>query len=473
MPACRWSNFVVQFHMNIKKLIKRTLLVVLIAVVTYAISYAWRAFPIMSGYSAKDMCSCVMLAGRNPEDVRKNELSSFPLSLVKTEVSYEDSSATSTVFGLAKQKAIFRKGLGCTLVVQMTEQEFRNQKIALATKPAVNQDSTTWPTGNLNSDTAFAKHEELETILDSAFAEPGPKKLRRTRAIVVVHHGKIIGERYAAGFDKNSKLIGWSMTKSITNALVGILSKEGKLDVNQPAKVNGWDVDDRRIITLNDLMHASSGLDWVENYAGPSGATNMLFKRKDMGLYAAESEPKDKPGDVFYYSSGTTNIISRIIRETVGDDEYYKFPYEKLFYKIGMFNTTIEPDAGGTFVGSSYSFGPARDWARFGLLFLNDGVWNGERILPEGWVKYSTTPAKGAKQGQYGAQWWLNAGAPDNPSDRIFPNAPTDLYWADGYEGQNVFVIPSKDLVIVKLSQSSGDYLDDNKFLSDIIALVN
>jgi CubicO group peptidase (beta-lactamase class C family) len=220
-------------------------------------------------------------------------------------------------------------------------------------------------------------------------------------------------------------------------------------------------------------MHASSGLNWEENYGGPSGATNMLFKKKDMGLYAAEVPVAHKPGDVFYYSSGTTNIISRIVRETVGDENYYRFPYEQLFYKIGMLNTTIEPDAGGTFVGSSYSFGPARDWARFGLLYLNDGVWNGEHILPEGWVNYSTTPAKGADRGQYGAQWWLNAGAPGNPSNRYYPDAPTDLYWADGFEGQNVFVLPSKNLVIVKLSLSQGDYLDDNKFLAEIIGAVN
>jgi CubicO group peptidase (beta-lactamase class C family) len=134
-----------------------------------------------------------------------------------------------------------------------------------------------------------------------------------------------------------------------------------------------------------------------------------------------------------------------------------------------MQHTTMEPDGGGTFVGSSYMFGTARDWARFGLLYLNDGWFNGEQILPEGWVKYTTTPAPAAPLGEYGAQFWLNAGAKDNPSHRIFPDVPADLYWADGFEGQNVFVLPSKKLVIVKLSLSQGDYLDDNKFLVGII----
>jgi len=133
----------------------------------------------------------------------------------------------------------------------------------------------------------------------------------------------------------------------------------------------------------------------------------------------------------------------------------------------------LEPDAGGTFVGSSFTFGTARDWARFGLLYLNDGVWNGERILPEGWVEYTTTPGPAAEHGEYGAQFWLNAGAKDNPANRIYPDVPADLYWADGYEGQNVFILPSKNLVVVKLSLSSGDHLDDNKFLAGIISALD
>ena len=216
-------------------------------------------------------------------------------------------------------------------------------------------------------------------------------------------------------------------------------------------------------------MQASSGLEWKEVYAGPSPATNMLFRKKDAGLFAAGFELEKDPGTEFYYSSGTTNIISRIVRETIGDEYYYRFPYEELFYKIGMVNTTLEPDAGGTFVGSSFSFATARDWARFGLLYLNNGFWNGERILPEGWVQYTVTPAPAAQKGEYGAQFWLNAVAKHNPADRYFPDVPTDLYWADGYEGQNVFILPSKGLVVVKLSLSTGDYIDDNKFLAGII----
>jgi CubicO group peptidase (beta-lactamase class C family) len=460
--------------MNFKKLFKRIFQVILLITVSYGIYYCWQAFPIISGYGAKNMCSCVMIAGRDPDDVRKNELGFSPVRLGNYEADIADSSATGTFLGFAKRKAIYRKGLGCSLVVEISEENLRAQKINLPTVPKVDQDSVLWPTGNKTYDSIPSNINtgKINETLDDAFSEPGSDSLRRTRAVVVVYDGKIIAERYANGFTKDSKLIGWSMTKSITNALVGILIKQEKLKLEQNTVLPLWRVDERKNITLNDLMHASSGLDWEENYGGPSGATNMLFKKKDMGLYASEVGSAHKPGEVFYYSSGTTNIISRIVRETVGDENYYRFPYEELFYKIGMYNTVIEPDAGGTFVGSSYSFGPARDWARFGLLYLNDGVWLGQRILPEGWVKYTTTPAKGAKRGQYGAQFWLNAGAPENSKDRYYPDVPTDLFSANGVDGQNVFIIPSKKLVIVKLSMSKGDRVDNNKFLAGVIGAV-
>lgn len=453
------------------KLVKRILLIIFLLALAYGIYYVSLALPILSGYGAKNICSCVYVGGREMQSVLDNELSASPLKYGTYSIDFTDSSATGTVFGLAKQKAIYRKGLGCTLIEEMSEAELRAQKVNLIKPIISNADTIAWPQGNLGADAipGIVDQKKLDEVLTAAFTEPGPKPLRRTRAVVVVYDGKIVAEKYATGFSSESKQIGWSMTKSITNALVGILVKQGKLDVNAPAPIATWKEDERNKITLNDLMHMSSGLDWVENYSGPSGATNMLFKKKDMGIYAASVPAKLTPGETFYYSSGTTNIISRIVRDKVGDENYYRFPYEELLHKIGMKSIVIEPDAGGTFVGSSYSFATARDWARFGLLYLNDGVWNGERILPEGWVKYSSTPTVGAPLGEYGAQFWLNAGAKGNPEKRMYPDVPADLYWADGFEGQNVFILPSKKLVVVKLSQSQGSYLDDNLFLKGII----
>ena len=455
------------------KILKRTLLIILSLGFAFGAQYAWRAFPILSGYGAKNICSCVFVAGRNPQDVIDNELNSFPLKLGSFNVSYSDSTSNGSVFGLASRKAIYRKGLGCTLVTEMSEEELRDQKINIDGDKSINTDTISWPMGDKLPDSVTKKINltKLFAALDDAFHESETEKIkqRRTRAVVVLYDGQLVAEKYAPGFTKNSKHIGWSMTKSLTNALVGILVKQERLKIDDPAPVATWRNDARKNIRLTDLLHMSSGLKWTEDYGGPSGATNMLFKKKEMGLYAADVPLEFKPGEVFEYSSGTTNIISRIVRESIGDENYYRFPYQELFNKIGMHSIVMEPDAGGTFVGSSYSFATARDFARFGLLFYNDGVWNGERILPEGWVKYSYTPAVGAHQGEYGAQWWTNAGEKSNPSNRTYPNVPPDCFQAEGFEGQYIFIVPSKKLVVVRLGLTKSGDFDMDTMISEIM----
>jgi CubicO group peptidase (beta-lactamase class C family) len=264
--------------------------------------------------------------------------------------------------------------------------------------------------------------------------------------------------------------LGWSMAKSITSALIGMLVRDGRLRVDAPAPVPEWSKPDdpRHAITLIDLLQQCSGLQFEENYLKSSDATKMLFERADMGAYTAAHPLKQPPGTLWYYSSGNSNIVSRIIRQTVGEEKYHAFPYERLFYPTGMYSAILEPDASGTFVGSSYMYATARDWARFGLLYLGDGVFNGVRLLPEGWVRKSTTPAPAAPRGQYGYQFWLNAGTKDDPSDRTYPHAPPDLFCADGFEGQNVFIIPSRQLVVVRLGLTKGKFNAD-RFLGDVL----
>lgn len=454
------------------KILKRIILYALLLLMGYAFYYAWRAAPILTGYGTKVLCSCTMVGGRSANDVINVELGSFPMSLGTFQFNPEDSSTTGSVFGLAGKKAIYRKGLGCTLINEITEEELRRQSYHTYEPVAADPDTIPWPYGD-KLDQPIPEgidQEQLRATVTRAFRESGKEKLRNTRAVIVVYKGVIVAESYGEGFNRKSMHMGWSMTKGITNAVVGILIRQGRLSIDQPAPVDLWKQDDRKTITLNHLLHASSGLEWVELYGGPSDATNMLFKKKDMGLFAATHPLKDVPGARFYYSSGTTNLISRIIRQAIGDDGYYGFYRRELFSKIGATSIVVEPDAGGTFVGSSYAFGTARDWARFGLLFLNDGMANGERILPEGWVLYTTRPAPGAGRGQYGAQFWLNAGSPEDPSDRLYPDIPPDLYFADGFAGQNIFILPSRKLVVVKLSESHGDFLDDSAFLAAIIS---
>ncbi|MBN9295893.1 MAG: serine hydrolase [Filimonas sp.] len=460
-------------------ILRRILYIVLFIVLVglgYGIAYCWRSFPIISGYGAKVLCSGVFVAGRDEQQVRTQDIGFFPISLGSFKVDYKDSSVTASVFGFAKRKAIFRKGLGVTLIAQMSEEEIRKQQVNLPQQPIINQDSIAWPMGNRIVDSAMSgiDKKEVQAAVQQYFVENDTAKPIRTRAVVVLYKGQLIAEQYGEGFSANTKLLGWSMTKSVTNTLIGMLVKDGKLQVDAPAPVPEWkDANDpRHAITLKNLLNQASGLDFVEDYSKASDATRMLFGRADMGGYTASHPLKDKPGSVFYYSSGNSNILSRIIRQTVGDANYYRFPYDSLFYKLGMYSIILEPDPSGTFVGSSYSYATARDWARFGLLYLNDGVWNGQRILPEGWVTATATPGAAAKEGDYGYQFWLNRGPANNPSNRNFPSCPQDLFYSDGFEGQFVYIIPSKHLVVVRLGLTKFHNMEEDGLLAGIVKAV-
>ncbi|MCE7991107.1 MAG: serine hydrolase [Roseivirga sp.] len=449
----------------IKKILKVLGVLLLIAIAVFLRS----AFPIITGYGAKNLCSCAYISNRTANDIISNELGAFPLSLGSFKLNPEDSSATATVWGMAKKKAIYREGLGCTLINDVEEEDLRNQ---VFNKPAFpyDKDTLSWPLGDLIIDSLLPdfNRQKMAQALEAAFSEPDPESLRLTRAVVVLYKGELIGEKYATGFTQETAQISWSMAKSFTNALVGILVKQGKLDIMQRADVAEWSdpEDPRHAITLDHLMRMSSGLDWNEFYALPSSATNMLFKDASMAATAASVSTAAAPDEVWNYSSGTSNIISQIVREAVSDESYWSFPQHELFHKIGISSGTWEPDASGTFVGSSYLWMTPRDYARFGLLYLNDGIWNEERILPEGWVDYSSAPTPAAPRGTYGAQFWRNG------SPATFPNVPEDAYFANGYQGQSIIIIPSKDMVVVRLGYTQADNFDFDKLLSELIQAV-
>ncbi len=430
------------------------LLISLLVLVVSVVSYLLIKFPpIMAGVAAKTMCSCVFVMGRSTESVIQKELAVFP-GLSSAEITFQDSLSVSASILGSTRKAIFRKGIGCTLLAERAEEEVLRQPITLA-KP-IQTDSLPWPTGNQVPETKIdgVDYIRISEAIDEAFVESNPEEPKNTLAVVVVYDGQLIGEKYAPGINYNSPLLGWSMTKSITNAMVGLLVLDGRLRLDQPAPVPEWANDKRKHITINNLMQASSGLAWDETYNFPGDFHNMFIFSDDKGGYAANKELQYPIGTHFEYSSGTTNLLAKIVRQTVGDSLYYRFAPERLFQKIGMSHTLIEPDASGTYVGSSYGFASARDWARFGLLFLNDGVWNGERILPEGWSTYSSTPAPAATLGEYGAQWWLNAGAKAHPEHCHNPGLPHDEYGAEGFEEQNLWIFPSKKLIVVRLGIS-------------------
>jgi CubicO group peptidase (beta-lactamase class C family) len=289
----------------------------------------------------------------------------------------------------------------------------------------------------------------------------------------VLRSGLLVAERYAAGFDEKTPLLGWSMTKSVLATLIGIQVQRGRLDLESPAGVPAWAGDERSAITLDQLLRMSSGLAFKERNGAFGDSAPMLFRSRSAADYAARSPLAHAPGAFWSYSSGTSNLVSGILRASLPGDAgaYHRFPHEALFDRIGMRSAVLETDAAGTFVGSSFCYATARDWARFGLLHARDGVWQGERLLPEGWVETVRRPTPAAPQGRYGAHWWLNAGTPGEPEDRPYPSLPSDLFYASGYEGQFVVVLPSQDLVVVRLGQSEPEHAFDlEQFLGAVIA---
>jgi CubicO group peptidase (beta-lactamase class C family) len=434
------------------------------------------------GYKAKALASGVFVSGREAERVVRDDLSDGPMILASGRADPKERSATSRAFGLFRSKAICREGLGCTLVEELTEEEIRSQPHHPARAPTVDPGKIPWPNGDALPEGPKQREgvdaAKLDVALDEVFSEPADSGKRETRAVVIVHRGAIVAERYAEGFDAQTALPGWSMTKSVMGALVGIRVGQGALDLFAPAAVPEWRGigDPRGAITLDQLMRMSSGLAFGEaTDAYDSDLPTMLFDRGDTAAYAAAKPLEHPPDTHWWYSSGTSNIVSRILRQSFEGDQaaYFRFPRQALFDRIGMRSAVIEPDASGSFVASSFMFATARDWARFGLLFLQDGVWQGERILPEGWVEYSTTPTPRAPRGRYGAHWWLNAGDPGDPGDRPWPDLPTDTFSARGFEGQEVVVIPSRDLVLVRLGQSRPESTySSNDFGAAVLAAI-
>lgn len=463
--------------------IKRTLTVtgiLIAAAVTAAGWYLAQAIPIGTGYVAKYLCSAVFVSGRNPDDVLREDVAPVnPLAaVVSVDIDRSNKRVASDSFGLFRNTAVYREGCGCTLLAGVSEENLRKQDIPGGGLPGKLPDDLPWPEGNGEIKRplpAGIDEVKLEKAIDNAFAESGSKKLKYTRAVLVVHDGRLVAERYAPGFDRNRPLLGWSMSKSITNALVGILVRDGHLKINDPAPVPEWqkEGDPRKKITLDQLLRMSSGLEFSEIYKPLYDATRMLYGSYDFAAYAAAKPLEYSPDTKWSYSSGTANIVSRIVR-TEAEKSYensYTFMRKELFDRIGMQSAVPEPDPSGTYVGSSYTFATPRDWARFGQLYLQDGVWKGERILPEGWVGYTTKPTPGAPKGEYGAHFWLNAGPASDPGKRRWPSAPADTYSADGYQEQKVIVIPSKKLVLVRFGATSvRKAWNTDAFIADVMA---
>ncbi len=414
---------------------------------------------LISGFSSKNVASCRFIDNRSLEKIQKSDNDIPLIDWAKNEINETEKFATASLYGLKTRKSIYREGLGATLI----DDDFDISKPYNVPKRSILNNNLPFPYGNLSAETTIFKnldYNKLNTAVVNAFITKN-----RTRAVLVVYNDKIIAEKYADGYNKDSKFLGWSMTKSITATIFGILQKQGKINIENPAPIAEWQNDNRKNITLKNLLNMNSGLEWEENYEAISDVTKMLFQSKNMSEAQKNKNALFSPNTHWNYSSGTTNLLSGIIKtQFKNHQEYLNFWYTELVDKIGMNSMLIETDMTGNFVGSSYGWAKTRDWAKFGLLYLHNGNWNGEQIFDPSWTKFITTPTP-TSNGAYGGHFWLNAGG-------HYPNAPRNLYSCNGHQGQRIFILPSQNLVIVRLGLKGEDGMNFDTFIADIVSSI-
>jgi CubicO group peptidase (beta-lactamase class C family) len=397
-----------------------------------------------ANYTAKIVCSNVFLAGRDADEVLRTDVQApgHPLlRLMHVSVDHDRAAIRAGLFGfIGGGLAVFRPGTGCAV---LADGRLGDVVSRAARAVSVSPKAEPWPDGDtVNNDTALN-----QVIASDRLAGPG------MRAIVVVRDGRLVAERYADGFGPATPELGWSMTKSVMAGLIGILVKDGRLVLNQPVgSALGWPAADPRAgITIADLLAMSSGLKFNEGYGAVSDVTRMLYLEPDMAAFASGQPLVHPIGTVWSYSSGSAVILSRIFQDAAGSDAL-GFVRHRLFEPLGMTSAVMETDEHGTLVGSSYLYATPRDWARYGVLLVQDGVWKGQAILPPGYVSMMASPVA-ASRGEYGhgLVWrWTDAPVPgENPGTAF--GIPADTFWMTGHDGQYVAIIPSKQLVILRM----------------------
>ncbi len=449
--------------------------ITLIAVLFLA-SFVWLKFDtpdlirVGANYSAKIVCTNYFLIGREPNEILQVDVQApgHPLlKLMSIDVDTDKKLVRANILGLfGHGVAVYRPGTGCAVVpdgdiAEAKKYSFTPDKIMA---PA---DDIAWPAGS-----KAQINDNIEKIIqDDHLTGPG------MRGVVVIHDGKLIAQRYGDGFNERTPLIGWSMTKTVNAVLVGMQIQRGKLTLEQDGF---WPTttpsDGREKIKLADLLAMSSGLQFNEDYGDVSDVTRMLFLTPDMAAFAHDKPLEHLPGTFWNYSTGTAVLLSHLWQEHAGN-QALAFPRDHLFAPLGMSSAFIEADEHGTIVGGSYMYATAQDWARFGQFLMQDGSWNGQQLLPENYVTMMHTAAPASK-GKYGqGQLWMegpdgNNAADSNP-DQGF-HFPPDTYWMEGHDGQAIAIIPSKQLIVVRLGLTPHKYLyNPQAMLSKILQAIN
>jgi CubicO group peptidase (beta-lactamase class C family) len=427
---------------------------------------------VATGYISHVVCSYVFVSGLDPARVQREDIAANPAFrgfnwALRHEVDGERREVAARALGGFETRAVYRDGTGCLNL----------NGASPAAAPARAEVESDGPVRALlpeiaGPDVVTPAATGLNAALDAAFAEPD---VRRTHAVVIVHGGRVVAERYAEGFGVDTPVHGWSATKSVNNALLGILVRQGKLKMEEPAPVAAWAAPDdpRRAVTPDQMLRMQSGLELGESLTASLSSAwdisnRMMFNEPDMAGFAEGAALTAAPGTAWRYANGNSAILARIVRDRVGGRgvDVLRFARRELFVPLGIRRATLELDATGTPIAGAFFFATPREWARFGLLFLDDGVVGGTRILPEGWVRYSTTATPSAPVG-YGAGWWINAGDSQGARFRREHGMPADAFMALGIYGQTVVVVPSARLVVARF----GTTYDLRQAMVDICRL--
>lgn len=416
-----------------------------------------------TGFVAQSICSGMYISGKTYSQARREDAPDFGYVFATSDDSRRQ--VTASFLGVTR-RSVWRDGLGCTLDIGVSADELRRQVATPVAKAPQPDPTVPWPQGNAVS--APVDGVDLDTVqraVEPLFTLNVDEGKTLTQGVAVIHDGRLIYERYAgSGGNGNTPLLTNSMTKMLTGTLVGMMLAEGRLTLDAPAPVAEWanSADPRHAITLKNLLEMRSGLTWQED-ASTSHASvlsAMLFNSYDAAARAANQPLESAPDAGFKYSTGTSTLLARLVRDAEGGSQHDRLSLvqRRLFVPLGMANSVIEPDASGTFLGGTRTFSTARDWARFGQLFLNRGQWNGQTLVSPDWIDYATTPVSSWPRPDgilhHGRHWWLNRG-PDSgtsiPAPLSMPDLPADMYFARGMGENYLLIFPTQKLLVVRL----------------------
>ena len=424
----------------------------------------------MTAYASKSMVSQVFVAKRNYKDVAETDNAIPLIKWVKTELDTTEKKVTATIFGLFSATAIYKEGLGGILL-----HEDLNPNVTFLKPQRIQNKAAGFPyRDTILKDTIFPEinYKKLTQITQKAFEETNPQKPKNTRAVLIIYKDRILAEKYAKGFDKNTPMLGWSLTKSLMATVLGAMQYDKNYNLKnylqQPLYKDSlfriWNTQEKNKISLVHLLQMNIGLQWEEDYTKVSDATKGLYIENNIVGYQLYKPSAYPAGTFFNYSTGVSNLITLCIQSHCkNQQEYLNYPYKVLIDKIGMYHTLVETDINGNFVSGAYGWGAARDWARLGLLYLHKGMWHKQRVLGERWVDFVKTPSKTSNK--YGGHFWTNA------HKTLYPDAPRDIFSANGHNGQRIIIIPSKDMVIYRggLTPAREDDKDLNKMTNAFI----